>query len=121
MSNKRESITFTIFTLLVALINLIVIPTVTSVLILRLLGFLSPVLRTSGEDALVAAGVALWLLPLMALMTFPISYLLSMRLAVYLREKRGWEIRHPRRMFALAMLILLALPILLLLLAPLTK
>lgn len=31
------------------------------------------------------------------------AYFLSMRLAEYLREKHGWEIKHPRRLFIVAL------------------
>lgn len=42
------------------------------------------------------------------LLSFVISYLLSLRLSRYLREKRGWEIRHPRKIFLFSVLILLS-------------
>lgn len=41
-----------------------------------------------------------------AFLSFFVSYSFSMRLAVYLREKRGWKIMHPRRTFLLVVLAL---------------
>lgn len=66
------------------------------------------------EHPMISPWVVVLLLPLPFLSLFPV-YIICMKLARYLREKRGWPIDRPRRLFAYSILALVGLTMLLVL------
>lgn len=101
-NNDIKAVSFFALTLIAtAILTAIVIGGLT-VLALK---FLLPSSAFTGEGGLIAFFLLMWVVILSVPLSIIFSYTISMRLAVYLREKRGWEIRHPRKLFLVSLLL----------------
>lgn len=59
----------------------------------------------TGEGGITAVFLPIWLTILALPLSLIPAYFLSMKLSIYLREKHGWPLTHPRRLFILSVLI----------------
>jgi len=105
---KRRVVGYIISILLAIVLSGILATIVSYTLGYLIYSAVSPQLHRDAEEALSILGFGFLMSLLLTLLSIVPSYLLSMRLGVYLREKRGWEIRHPRRLFLVSLLLIAA-------------
>lgn len=109
-----KSLNITTFSYL--LINLLVISasTIISILLSFLLGYLifriaNPQFYADAESGLSIFGFGLLVLVILLPVSLLVAYFISMKLAIYLREKHNWTITHPRWLFVVSLFIPLPL------------
>lgn len=115
MTSNKTVLHYLLFALISLLTTLFIEATVWVILALSLAFVISKVfseVRTEGEGGLLILSIVFWATPILLGIGVIPAYLVSMHLAKYLREKHGWEIKHPRRLF----LVSLATPIIILIL-----
>lgn len=105
---NRIHIFLIIFNIIIICLTLLVVPTlILPITLFALKWILFGNTQPSGEGSFLLLALGAWGFLLTLPVAFIISYLICMKLTVYLREKRGWgNLHHPRRLFLTSFLIL---------------
>lgn len=111
--NRLYDLIFMVLVLLLTVVTEIIVWLVLAFGLFFITGYIFPEVRTEGEGGLMILAIAIWATPVLLGLGLIPAYFISMKIAEWLRQKRGWPLRHPRRLFLLA----LAIPIIFLILS----